>query len=89
MNKADRKCLVEAFANFEQAKAWIAEAHAVCESLASAEREKFDNMSEGLQQGERGQGIEAAADTLDEMTNNLQQAIDALDSVDDPSTVGT
>jgi hypothetical protein len=35
------------------------------ENLASEEREKFDNMSEGLQAGPTGQAIEEAAEILE------------------------
>jgi hypothetical protein len=35
------------------------------EELAAEQREKFDNMPEGLQQGDTGQTLEQQADTLD------------------------
>lgn len=60
-------------------------------ALGEEEREKFDNMPEGLQQGDTGQmleerasnceawasDVETAADTLDEKLNELQEAQDA------------
>ena len=42
------------------------------ESLRDEEREYFDNMPEGLQQSERGQDAEAAADRLTEALDALQ-----------------
>ena len=47
----------------------------------SEEQEKFDNLSEGLQQTERGQAIEQAANDLDEVVNSLQEACDKLGEV--------
>lgn len=43
------------------------------EGLAAEEREAFDNLSEGLQQSEKGEAIEEAA-------NSLESAVDSLDS---------
>lgn len=40
----------------------------VVNDLASEERDKFDNMPEGLQASENGQKIEEAADTLENVT---------------------
>jgi prefoldin subunit 5 len=48
------------------------------EALKSDEREGFDNMSEGLQQSERGQAIEQAADNLDAAYDALEQATDSI-----------
>jgi hypothetical protein len=49
--------------------------------------DKFDNLSESLQQAERGQAIEAAADALqealdlvEEAQSLLEQAIDAINT---------
>lgn len=44
------------------------------QELQSDEQDKFDNMPEGLQEGDRGQAIQAAAD-------NLQEADQACDDV--------
>lgn len=75
MNAKDRKQLAEIRGTLEQA-------HADLEQLQSAEQDKFDNMSEGLQQGERGQAIEQAANELQEAVDNLQQAIDNLTNME-------
>ncbi len=48
MNKQDRKDLEKAVGFIEEAKAIIA-------NIANSEQEKFDNLSEGLQQSEKGQ----------------------------------
>lgn len=50
------------------------------EEMAGEEQDKFDNMSEGLQQGENGQRIEQAAEALDTGFNNLQYCIDVLEA---------
>ncbi len=51
-------------------------------SLAEAEREKFDNMPEGLQAGERGQAIEQYADALEEGTGAIGEALDELEALE-------
>lgn len=41
------------------------------EELAAEQREKFDNMPEGLQQGDTGQTLEQQADTLDSAAEEI------------------
>jgi hypothetical protein len=48
------------------------------ETMAEEEQEKFDNLSEGLQQAESGQMIEAAAATLNDMLTMLENVISEL-----------
>lgn len=48
------------------------------ETLADAEQEKFDNMSEGLQASERGQAIELSASNLADAVTAIGEAIDNL-----------
>lgn len=54
MNKQDKKQLQEAINLLENAKS-------ILQTLADAEQEKFDNLSEGLQQSEKGQKFEEDA----------------------------
>ena len=73
MNKKDKK-EVEALLNERQnMKTRMEEIGATLGELGEAEREKFDNMPEGLQGGDRGQAMEEAA-------GNLSSAADALES---------
>ena len=58
MNKARRKWLEDVIGKIEEAQQEIA-------SIAEEERECFDNMPEGLQEGERGQSISDNADSLE------------------------
>lgn len=58
------------------------------ESIAVDEENKFDNLSEGLQQSDRGQAMQQAADELNEAASyvesaaqELQNAIEMIDSV--------
>jgi phage-related minor tail protein len=48
------------------------------ENERDAEEEKFDNMPEGLQQGELGQSIEEAAQNLDTVKDRLSEATEAF-----------
>lgn len=83
MNKADRKKVAALKAKLEDLQNEAARIGEEIQELADAEREKFDNMPEGLQQSESGQKIEQAADALAEAaaSEDIQQTIDALDSI--------
>ena len=73
MNKERRKRIQEIVDNLEEIKGRINE-------IQEEERECFDNLSEGLQQTERGQGYEAAAESLSEAEMNVDDVISALDA---------
>lgn len=51
-------------------------------SLSEELREKYDNMPEGLQQGEVGQKLYEAAEALDRVTSQLDDAIQELESIE-------
>jgi acyl-CoA reductase-like NAD-dependent aldehyde dehydrogenase len=79
MDNATRKQLAAIVAVLEDVQSKLeSEDMAGVKDAADAEREKFDNMSDGLQASERGQKIEAAADALDEAADKISEAIDAL-----------
>jgi seryl-tRNA synthetase len=46
------------------------------------EQESFNNLPEGLQQGERGQDMEQAIERLDEASTTITDLFDALDGID-------
>ena len=60
-------------------KETFTDAKTMIEELRDEEQEKFDNLSEGLQQSERGQAIEAAVSALDE----AMSAIEPIEEVED------
>lgn len=80
MNQAQRKQVAAWATKVSDARAMLEEFVAELEQMAADEREKFDNMPEGLQQAERGQAIEAAADALDSM---LEKVVDAISSLEE------
>lgn len=71
MNAERRKRIQKLAAELERIKAEI-------EECASDEREYFDNMPESLQNGDRGQASEAAADNLDEAEQAIEDATNYL-----------
>ncbi|CAB4186564.1 hypothetical protein UFOVP1329_30 [uncultured Caudovirales phage] len=75
MNAATRKTINEMISDLEGLKVQVAEIATQIEDLAGEEREKFDNLTEGLQQAESGQAIEQAA-------QNLESAASAAGSLD-------
>lgn len=72
MNAKDRKVLSDALDNLRGIEGIISQ-------LADAEQEKFDNMTEGLQQNEKGQAIEAAAQALSDAQASLEAVISELE----------
>ena len=50
------------------------------EDLQSEEQEAFDNMPESLQQGDRGQASEAAAEALQSAFDSVDEAVGYLES---------
>lgn len=53
------------------------------QNLHDEEEAKFDNLTEGLQQSEMGQRIEAAKDALREAVDAVESALDALETMTD------
>ena len=73
MNNTDRNELQRAIDLIEQAKE-------IVEMVKNGEQEKFENLSDGLQQSERGQKLEESASILDDVFSSLDEAIDGINS---------
>jgi cellobiose-specific phosphotransferase system component IIA len=71
MNKNDRKEL-------EKALALLGEAQEIIDAIKDGEQEKFDNLSEGLQQAEKGQKFEEAVSTLEDAWNSIDEAVGSI-----------
>jgi hypothetical protein len=69
MNKQQRKKLSDMLDE-------IAGYVSTLEEMAEEEQEKYDNMPDGLQDSERGQAIQEAADNLQQAADDLQNWID-------------
>jgi len=76
MNKANR-------AELDKAITLINEAQSIVSQLAEEEQEKFDNLSEGLQQAERGQNMEQAACEMDDAASELESIAETLQNLVD------
>lgn len=50
--------------------------------LGEEECEKFENLSEGLQQAEKGQAMEAAGDSLSSAADSIDEAIGHLAEIE-------
>lgn len=74
MNKEDRKQLQEALDKIQSAKETI-------EEISGSEQEKFDNLSEGLQQSEKGIAFEENATTLEIVCGYLDDAISEIENL--------
>jgi exonuclease VII small subunit len=73
MNKATRKQLTELSEQLDTVKTKI-------EEIVGEERDKFENMNEGLQQSPTGAKLEEGADNLEEAISVLEDAVDNIDS---------
>jgi uncharacterized coiled-coil DUF342 family protein len=76
MNAAQRKTITEITDKLNTLVGELENLQSEIETLRDEEQEKFDNMPEGLQQGDNGQAIEQAANDLDEAAGNVGASID-------------
>lgn len=81
MNKDDKARVAELKTKLESLKSEVEAVGSELRTLADAEQEKFDNMPDGLQQGDAGQAIENAAQQLDEAAGSAEDG-DLLASID-------
>jgi prefoldin subunit 5 len=90
MNAQQRKAIGEIHAKVAELLSGLETLQSQIEDQASDEREKFDNMTEGLQAGERGQAIEASADKLESASSAVESAVssleEALEALDDATS---
>ena len=71
-------------ASDKDGEAICAAAEAIRE-LGEEARGSFDNMPEGLQQGDTGQMLEARADNCESFADSLDSLVDEWDALDEPS----
>lgn len=74
MNQRDRKEIDSILVQLRQA-------HERIDYMADAEQDKFDNLPEGLQMGERGCAIEQCADDLSNIRYELETLIGELECI--------
>ena len=74
MNKKQRKELEEAIGLLDKAKEII-------ERIGEEEQQKYDNLSDGLQQSENGQKLEESTNQLENISDSIQQAADEVQEV--------
>ena len=74
MNADRRKALAKVRVALESAKTEL-------EDVAAQERDAFDNLPESIQASDKGREMEAVADTLDESTQQIEEALAGIDDV--------
>ena len=72
MNNTRRKAIQKIYDRLEELMQDI-------EALQEEEQECYDNLPESLQDGERGQAMQEAADNLEYAANSVQEALDYLE----------
>lgn len=74
MNNARRKIISNIATKLEGIKSEV-------QNVMYEEQDAFDSMPENLQGSTRGEESEEAIDTLDEVVNSIEEAIDGLESI--------
>lgn len=87
MNQAQRKLIANIVAKLNDLKEEVQSLTGEIQSIADDEQEKYDNMPEGLQGGDKGSAIQNAADALTAAAEsagdgNIQEAIDSLEGIE-------
>ena len=84
MNAQDRKAVSDIVSKLEELQSQFESIKEEIQNLADDEQGKYNNLSEGLQQSEKGQAIEQAASTLEEAAgaDSVQDALDALGNIE-------
>lgn len=75
MNKRDRKKLDRIFERLVDIATDV-------DDLGTAEQDKFDNLTEGLQASARGEKFEETAERLGEIAGTIQDAANELKELD-------
>ena len=74
MTKKDKKQLQAMMQQLEDIRA-------VIEAMKEAEEEKYDNMSDGWQESERGYTMSENIDSLDTCYSGLEDAVEAINEI--------
>ncbi len=75
MNEARRKIIAASLSKIEDAINALTE-------VRDEEQDSFDNMPEGLQQGEKGEAMESAIEALSSAVDNLESAKGDLEGIE-------
>ena len=79
-NKMEIKMNQDRRKQIDEAAGMLQDALALIEQIRDEEQESFDNMPESLQQSDRGNASEAAAEELEDAAGNLQYVIDGIEN---------
>ena len=87
MNNEIRKTLADYATKIHALKDALADIQCQCETIkgeietvGEEETEKFNNMPEGLQAGDKGQAMQEGADALESASSDLEDAINSIES---------
>jgi len=76
MNQKQKKELDEIFSKLEEIEERLS-------AMRDEEEEKYENLSEGLQQSEKGQAIESAKNALDEACTHISDCKNSVEEARD------
>lgn len=81
MNVAEKKRLAGLRDELEAYKLKIEDIGSILREMSEREQEKYDNLSDGAQNSDRGQSISEAAAALDDAANYCESSGDAFDAL--------
>ena len=81
MNNARRKELKAAITLAEEVKVNLDCIQEILESCVGEEQDCYDNLPEGIQEGEKGEHMHEAIDFLDDAINSLDDVRDNVDAL--------
>lgn len=79
MNASDRKTLRSILSTLHDLRSRMADAAPELEALASAEREKVENLPDGIRYSDRGEEMEEKCDTLETAVSDIESALDSIE----------
>lgn len=83
MNAERRKALDVLIANLEAFKGEVEDMKSSLEDPMGEEQEYYDNMPEGIQNGEKGEKAQAAVSAMEAADSSLDEAVTALEAAID------
>lgn len=83
MNKEQRKVLDKLKEELGVIIGKLDDIKSEIDAVKDEEQEKYDNMPESFQSGEKGEKVESGITYLDEVSGNLDEAIETLGSAVD------
>lgn len=81
MNKQRRRQIAALVNRFEELRGLADDLRADIDAIATDETAAYDGLPEGIQNGARGDTMQAACDTLEQARDGIDELDDAIDQI--------